>query len=175
MTKTDVINWIAACKAKALKSITHEVEEYLIQEADNIPELQEDFAIYDKLLSDSKYLGEKFSTYMVLCRRFSVYVENSNHIYLSDKAAMMYLFFKNREEYQEQRETIKSFSDKASKVSNEYNRLQAQVKNMRKIPKMVNYLNSLGFDTSTIKENPQVQVNKDLLFVCHDNKPDEDK
>lgn len=178
MSKANILEWIDKCKSKALKSVDESIKGKLtkILEGhktiqDSVNEYREcektlkrlkDFYKYSGAEAHPPYINIKATKYYYCLNGDLVFV----YQYLQNKAKAGYM------EYNGLLEEINAMLVKYYQVRNEYELLYSRVRKMRNVDTILVYLKNLGFDTSSIggvKDN----VNRDLLFVCGDNKPDE--
>lgn len=179
--KTDVKDWINKCKSRAIDSVDKDINSYIAEIAINFPIIQSDYDFLVQTEASMKALREKYKDVEDLRFYQNVYCRDNfeneywSRLVFKGLNALVYSYIiDNKEEYQEYYQHIKSLFDKRKKVKLEYESLNSVVMKKRKVEAMVKYLNDLGFDTSSLMTLPK-NINKDLLFVCHDNKPKQEE
>lgn len=179
MSKANILEWIDKCKHKALKSVDKSIKKQLntILEGhktiqDSLNEYKECEKTLKRLKGFYEYGGaETHPPYVNIKLEKSYYYLNGDLVfvyqYLNKKAKAGYV------EYNALFEEVNSKIDKYYQVRCEYDSLYEKVKRIRNAKTILDYLENLGFDTSTIEGVEKDNINRDLLFVCGDNKPDE--
>lgn len=171
--KLDVTTWLDKCRLKALSSIDSDINQYLSDLANKAPTIKEDYQILGDVEYKIKTLQDRYKGVnglyfdKIICC-FSDYYGRSKIVGIN---ALVYShIIHNKEQYSEYYNHLKYLFEKKKKVDKEYESLISIVIKKRNVESMIKYLNELGFDTSSLMTLPQ-NINKDLLFVCHDNKP----
>ena len=179
--KYDVTNWIAKCKNRAIDSIDEDIIQYLSDLLKEFPKIKKDYEFLEKLELTMQTMDSEYNT--VSKKVYGLYFDKGVYCYSHDDNyrrtkfkganALVYAYIiKNKEQYSEYYQHIQSLFEKRKKVEREYESLSNIVIKKRKVESMIKYLNELGFDTTTLMTLPS-NINKDLLFVCHDNKPEQ--
>lgn len=177
MSKDHICNWLGKCKQKALNSVKNEVLDYLDsievenQVFDDIIRLENCQETMKRLRND--YQLENGTVYLPY-----IHIHNSGKfLEFYGKHCLIYQYLlinqDKKQVWKKHYEEVKRLIDKYFDVNSEYNSVSASIKKMRNVKAMLSYLEGLGFDISTIKNVPKDTINKDLLFVCGDNKPNE--
>lgn len=177
MSKDIICNWLGKCKQKALDSVKAEVFDYLdIAECEN-PDLAQDIIRLENCMYSSKELKDKYGVMNCYVQKPYTYADNvkGKYFLLDGKYSLIYKFLQKNQGkdlmYETYLEEVSKLINKYYDVASEYNSLIATVKKMRNVKSMLSYLEGLGFDISTIKDVPKDTIDKNLLFVCGDNKP----
>lgn len=177
--KSDVSHWLYKCKNRAVEAVDTDIQKYLEKIIDELPDIKED---YNLILDIAEKLNSLYKKYDGISRLYFdkeliyKYYTNGKYFdrYEGINALILSYLDSNPTELDTRFQELKLLFDKRVKVEREYESLISVVCKKRKVESMIKYLNDLGFDTTSLMTMPN-HINKDLLFVCHDNKPAEEK
>lgn len=177
--KTDVSHWLYKCKNRAVKAVDADIQKYLEKIIDELPDIKEDYNFILDMAEKLSSLRIKYGGINSLYFDKGIYYSFYNHGRYLDRyeginALILSYLDSNPTELDTRFQELKLLFDKRVKVEREYESLISVVCKKRKVESMIKYLNELGFDTTSLMTMPN-HLNKDLLFVCHDNKPAEEK
>ena len=174
LTKSDVSNWVSKCKQKALASIrdAHIAELVIAGEANPV--------IKGMLKMSENYTeaGKALQALLKLngCENTSVYTAVSIYEYNGYNAngnsyvqAIGFLIWKNPEKFPVEHVLCQNYVVKYKSVESEYGTLYNKCQALKPL-KAAEYLESLGFDISTLTP-VEKKLDPAKLFVCGDNKP----
>lgn len=182
VNKYDITDWITKCKNRAIDSVDEDITQYLSDLLKEFPKIQKDYELLEKLelimqTMDNEYNSVSQKVYGLSFDKevYCYSLANDYRTKIKGANALVYAYIiKNEEQYSEYYQHIQSLFEKRKKVEREYESLRNIVIKKRKVESMIKYLNELGFDTTTLMTLPS-NINKDLLFVCHDNKPKQEE
>lgn len=178
MSKANILEWIDKCKYKALKSVDESIKDKLTKILEGHKTIQDSVNEYQECEKALKRLKELYKYNGAEVHKPYIHIKVKNRYYpLNGDLVFVYQYLQNKSQagYVEYNGLLKEINEKLNKyfqVQSEYELLYSRVRKMRNVNSILGYLKNLGFDTSTIggvKDN----INRDLLFVCGDNKPDE--
>jgi len=177
LTKDDVRIWIGKCQSRALSSIMdkHEVElqelvdvnDELLDIFNTIETMRTDIAQLEKVLTDNNCESNSVPKYFhgFYSSIYSSYFDKQYQIIGN-------IVSRNQEKYPTEYAVVSEFIKRHNAVDLEYRTLKTKCSEMK--PKQaVEYLQSIGFDTTTLLPADK-PVDKSKLFVCGDNKPKEE-
>ena len=170
MDKLVVKEWLMKCKEKALNSVIKETEDLLVSYADVYPEIADG---YNKKLQIKDLIQQIKEEYPKLKVNHLITVQCHAPAYRDVKFGDLPAFalaYLRQNEMNEEIEKVGLLIKKRKEVEKEYNSLIHNVMQIEDVNDCVSYLTNLGFDTSSLLVMPD-NVNKNLLFVCHNNKP----
>ena len=170
MDKLVVKEWLMKCKEKALNSVIKETEDLLVSYADVYPEIADGF---NKKLQIKDLIQQIKEEYPKLKVNYHIGVQCHAPAYRDVKFGDLPAFalaYLRQNEMNEEIEKVGLLIKKRKEVEKEYNSLIHNVMQIEDVNDCVGYLTNLGFDTSSLLVMPD-NVNKNLLFVCHNNKP----
>ena len=159
MDKLVVKEWLMKCKEKALNSVIKETEEI----ADG----------FNKKLQIKDLIQQIKEEYPKLKVNYHIGVQCHAPAYRDVKFGDLPAFalaYLRQNEMNEEIEKVGLLIKKRKEVEKEYNSLIHNVMQIEDVDDCVGYLTNLGFDTSSLLVMPD-NVNKNLLFVCNNNKP----
>ena len=191
MTKRDLIVWlketaenviddISSKKDKALEAYEEKViEEIGLNDIAN--EIQKKFTEIDEIIRTWK--SEINSDYQDIVLRDDYYGSTTSyriHRYIDEPTATNYIMqhsdlrIENSKGY---KKIYKNFNEIIKKTEEEYRRVIINVKSLKTVKLGVEYLESLGFDLTELKEADQkplvtalsVPINTDYLFIKRDD------
>lgn len=173
--KNDVSHWLYKCKNRAVEAVNTDIQKYLEKIIDELPDIKEDYNLVLDIKEKLSSLRKKYSGINRLYFDKELlydYYKNGKYFnkYEDINALIMSYLDNNPTELETRFQELKLLIDKRIKVEREYESLISVVLKKRKVESMIKYLNDLGFDTTSLMTMPN-HINKDLLFVCHDNKP----
>ena len=177
--KSDVSHWLYKCKNRAVEAVNTDIQKYLEKIIDELPDIKKDYNLILEIVEQLSVLHKKYSGINRLYFNKELlydYYKNGKYFnkYEGINALIMSYLDNNPIELDTRFQELKLLFDKRIKVEREYESLISVVCKKRKVESMIKYLNDLGFDTTSLMTMPN-HINKDLLFVCHDNKPAEEK
>lgn len=168
ITKSDVEDFVKACRKKAIKTEQNKLHAYLKEFADNRP-------VYHNIV---RTVEQYNNTMRRLSKSYEI-TTNFNHIAktfwgvaycsitLKNEEALAYMdITKDSVTYNTEAQYIQKLVNDIGSTCKEYDKLWENIK--RKRPNnMVLYLQELGFDTSWITNKQQGKdIDKSKLFVC---------
>ena len=177
--KNDVSHWLYKCKNRAVEAVNTDIQKYLEKIIDELPDIKKDYNLILEITEQLSVLRKKYGginrLYFDKGLRYDYYKNGKYFDRYEDIDALILSYLdSNPTELDTRFQELKLLFDKRIKVEREYESLISVVLKKRKVESMIKYLNELGFDTTSLMTMPN-HINKDLLFVCHDNKPAEEK
>lgn len=174
MTKNDIRVWLLKCKDKALRSV---VDKHVLELAEIVKgneKLQEIYKDGEAAVKAAETLREVYMRNGLTQATVSIqhwgYPWGALHNPAEGSLQFVGAIVKLRKEkYPKEYAVIDAASKQYSDVSNEYHTLMNKCYTM-KPNKAIEYLETLGFDTSTLGPEDK-PLDKSKLFVCGDNKP----
>ena len=170
MDKITIKEWLQKCKEKARDSVKKDIEDYLISFSLDFPQWQKDYdefkSTWDKLrLYKEKYPKLNLNVH-IKCFSYHPAFKDVKFEGLAGfiLASMVY------ENWQTHLDEVARLLKKRADVNKEYDSLIHNVMQMSDTKSIIEYLTDLGFDTTSLLVMPD-NVNKNLLFVCNNNKP----
>lgn len=170
MDKLVVKEWLMKCKEKAVNSVIKETEDLLISYVDMYPEITDG---YNKKLQIKALIQQIKEEYPKLKVNHLITVQCHAPAYKDVKFGDLPAFalaYLRQNEMNKEIEKVGLLIKKRKEVEKEYNSLIHNVMQIEDVDDCVSYLTNLGFDTSSLLVMPD-NVNKNLLFVCNNNKP----
>ena len=177
MTKSQIKIFLNNQEEKTLQNVDEEYDK-LIEEAKDktlIP-FKEDVNKLQELFDKAPEILSKINTDIQNNEEIDFYYSDSFSCYYSDIKYNVYDQLKSEVEYKNSVQMLKSKKDLLKEnIIAEYNKLNLLVKNTSSVKKIVEQLESFGFDLSAIKDIQSTAVtvinaNKDLLFYPNNNK-----
>lgn len=171
VTKEDVKIWLGKCKHKAMQVVEKEIGDFLSELADKYTSCTTDYQKIMQDIADINAYATKYNT------SFNV-IKNDDITFWNDKVRerfngidVLTVNYIYEHDCKEDIETLEALCLKSKKVEREYLDLIDICNRFRKAEKAVKYLQELGFNTETLV-GQSVAIDKNLIFVCGDNKPD---
>lgn len=177
--KEDVLEFVNACKRKAVTSVVNETEMYCLKLIDSTSIVKEAYQKLEKIKDylDSLPVPDGYKKYYIdtnrsyrepaLYREFISYTDHSKYDLLFRYVTVHPECFQ-----QEDLNNLNELLKKIIAVKDTYNGLAYTIKKMKKVDRMIGYLQELGYDTTHLCGFEMRALDKSLLFVCKDNKPD---
>ena len=176
MTKSQIKIFLSNQEEKALQNVDAEYDKLIDEAKDRtlIP-FKEDINELQELFDKAQEILSKINTDIQNNEEIDFYYSDSFSCYYSDIKQNVYSKLKSKLEYRNSVQVLKSEKDLLRKnIIAEYNKLNLLVKNTYSVKKIVEQLESFGFDLSAIKNIQStavtvVNANKDLLFYPNNN------
>lgn len=177
-TKDDVLDFINACKEKAVLSVVGEAKEYCSNLIDNTPVVKEKYQKFKAVTEflDTLPIPEGFRKYEIA--GFRSYSEPKLYrqliTYSAGEYDLLFRYIYSQPELfkKKQLDELNELLKKIIAVKDTYNGLAYTIKKIKKVDRMIGYLQELGYDTTHLCGFEMRALDKSLLFVCKDNKPD---
>ena len=177
MTKSQIKIFLNNQEEKTLQNVDEEYDKLIDEAKDKtlIP-FKEDIDKLQELFDKAQEILSKIDTNVQNNKEIDFYYSSSFSYCYSDIKYNVYDQLKSEVEYKNSVQMLKSKKDLLKEnIIAEYNKLNLLVKNTSSVKKIVEQLESFGFDLSAIKDIQSTAVtvinaNKDLLFYPNNNK-----
>ena len=169
--KSDISEWLRKCQSKAVDSVNKEMMDKILEYSKMFPVIQEDMKRLAKIQSEIDEIITHYGDDMGFYTRPKIY-SSECLLWFFNEYALTIAFLKKNDN--EKLDEIVMLRGKRKRVSREYDTLIEKVRRIRRPEKAVQYLKDLGFDVSSLvalDTGNKESIDKKLLFVCGDNKP----
>lgn len=176
MTKSQIKIFLSNQEEKALQNVDEEYDKLIDEAKDKtLLSFKEDVDKLQELFDKAQEILYKIDNNIQNNEEIDFYYSDSFSCYYNDIKQNVYNKLKSKLEYKNSVQVLENKKNSLRKnIIAEYNKLNLLVKNTSSVKKIVEQLESFGFDLSAIKDiqNTAVTVvnaNKDLLFYPNNN------
>jgi hypothetical protein len=176
VTKCDVNVWIQKCESRAKSSVIEQHEKELMKLVyinDRLTNIFNQIANFNLAKLELQELYQSYGYSKAEINVYHSYFNDSDYNvgYNKPLHIIAKIISGNREEFPEEYLVVQAFRDKLNEVKVAYRNLRGKCDSFRKAKQAVEYLNEIGFDTTSLVPK-EVNIDKSKLFVCGDNKPE---